>query len=68
MAEPDNPHEGYEARRAALCDLIKAVYQQPGLIKPEALQNVRHAIAHYRERSLAREDSLWHRAEKLPLM
>ncbi|AEG50880.1 hypothetical protein Sphch_3275 [Sphingobium chlorophenolicum L-1] len=60
--------DSHENRRAALCDLIVAVYERPGSCKGVGPQRMREAISHYREQSLEREDRLWRRAELLPLM
>ena len=60
----------HEERRAALCDLIEAVYRRRdggGRWSP-AIQQLVDGIARYRERSMTREDVVWRRAEDLPLM
>lgn len=60
--------EAYEKRRAALCEMIVAVYRRKNGELSPAIQQVAEGIAAYRTRSLAREDTLWRRAELLPLM
>lgn len=58
----------YESRRAALCEMIVAVYRRNGAERSPDMQQVTDGIAEYRTRSLAREDTVWKRAEVLPLM
>lgn len=58
----------HEARRAALCEMIVAVYRRSGAERSPELQQVRDGIAEYRTRSQAREDAVWRRAEGLPVM
>jgi hypothetical protein len=66
---PEGGAAGYETRRATLCDLIVAVYRRRRVGEgPAAVHQLADAIAEYRERSLAREDLVWRRAEVLPLM
>lgn len=57
-----------ETRRAALCDLIVAVYRMHRAEPSPETRALLDAIAKYRERALAREDLMWKRAEVLPLM
>jgi hypothetical protein len=64
-ALPDGDVTAYEARRAALCELIVAVY---GHVPNPGVQRLAEGIADYRERSMAREDAVWKRAEALPIM
>jgi hypothetical protein len=58
----------HETRRGALCELIVAVYRRKGADGTPDMAPLVQAFADYRERSLARDDVVWRRAEVLPLM